>query len=218
MADSQVLQRLSAYQQFAAWSCLNSINPPTLQSLLKQSSVQLSSCLLYFSHELLLNPQQPELSSWLLALNIPHLQFIAARILQHYHQPQVCWQLLSEELNQFSKVDKKNLLAVEELTTLAQCLVFAPHPARGHAYLLLDILDKATTRQAWLTHYQAFCQRYHHVIEHAQLMPQSTKINSSIHSYQALAFGAYLGLLRNSQGQYHLTALRQLLKLVDDVC
>jgi len=216
LADSQVLQRLSAYQQFAAWSCLHSINPPTLQALLKQSSVQLTSGLVFFSHELLLNPQQPELSSWSLALNIPHLQFIAARLLQHYHQPQLCWQLLTEELNQFSKVDKKNLLTVEELTTVAQCLVFAPQPARSRAYLLLEILDKTTSRQAWLSHYQAFCQRYSSIIEHAQLVPQHQKTDSQINSYQALAFGAYLGLMRNSQGQYQLRALGQLLTLVDE--
>lgn len=216
LADSQVLQRLSPYQQFAAWSCLNSINPPTLQTLLIQSSVQLTSCLVFFSHELLLNPQQPELSSWLLALNIPHLQFIAARLLQHYHQPQLCWQLLTEELNQFSKVDKKNVLTVEELKTLARYLVFAPQPARSRAYLLLEILDKSTSRQAWLSHYQAFCQRYSSLIEHAQLIPQHQKIDSQIKSYQALAFGTYLGLMRNSQGQYQLRALGQLLTLVDE--
>lgn len=216
LADSQVLQKLSAYQQFAAWSCLNSINPPTLQTLLKQNSVQLSSCLLFFSHELLLNPHQPELSSWLLALNIPHLQFIAARLLQHYHQPDYCWQLLTEELNQFSKVDKKNLLTVEELKTLAQYLVFAPHPARGRAYLLLEVLDKSTSRQAWLSHYQAFCQRYASTIDPAQLIAQHPKNDAQINRYQALAFGAYLGLIRHSQSQYHLMALNQLLKLVND--
>lgn len=205
LAESQLVeQQLSVQQRLAAQLALETANPLNLQRFLQAKDSFIPAVLALVSHEFLLHGTEPTLSTWALSLNQPDLQQFCADLLVRYSDEAARWAYLEQWLQQQQGIaskdqDKRWNFSTASLQQIAAILVNGSGHLKAYLLEILICLNAEMTGKAWQLQYEAFTQRFAHEIKQAEMRsirPAQAKSEQSL--WNQHAFGAYLGLIRQS--------------------
>ncbi|MCK5809941.1 MAG: HEAT repeat domain-containing protein [Cocleimonas sp.] len=220
--NQQITAQLSHYDQLAALLSLGEVTPLTLESSLTASSTQISALLALATHDLLLNPDAPTLSTWALTLNDANLQMFCAGLMTCYGDETARWQYLTDWLiEQFN--DDKWTISIKQLQAIATMLVYGDGHTKAQLIYVLRTLDTRASIKVWKLRYTVFKTRYAKQIQQAT-QPINAVINiKPVQSeWNQRAFGTYLALVHSADryGAYDglntsLKALRKLHQLAE---
>ena len=223
LVDSKLVKgQLSQYDQLAAMLSLGEVTPLTLESLLTNSTTQISAILALAAHELLLNPETPTLSTWALTINNAELQMFCAGLMSSYGDENTRWEYLKDWLiEQFN--DEKWTISISQLQQISSVLVYAEGHGKAQLVYVLRALDERVSIKEWTLHYQVFKTRYADSIQQASAHITPLKNPKPLQSeWNQRAFGTYLALVQSvdRDGYYNglntsLKALRKLHQLAE---
>lgn len=210
----------SAAQHLMALNGLAAIHHRTLEPLLAQKNALFASQLLLVSQPLICSPNKPSEIIQGLSSRAGNTALLCAGLLACYHQQAERWAYLTQYLNHISKQDTpKWSVSVEQLQQLAAVLVYAPATVKARAISLL-LVDEHTSFSAWQLDHQRLQQRDQAAWQQALAAAQSAyaplEISAAqVYQWQSLAFGASLGVIRQSEQSIasRHSAIRQLLWL-----
>ena len=180
----------------------------------------MSQWFLLFSQDMVHAPHRATLSRLALTQAPLVLQFQAAGFLSVAADPIQRWQYLLDELNhavEFSDPAERWAFDLTDLQALMAMLVYGEQPAQARLWQLLQQLDDGVSYPKWLAAYRVYQQRYAVALEQAWQQAQPTLQQhpdaEQQAEWQTMAFGSYVGLLRNSATPLHLR-LRVITRLV----
>lgn len=242
--QASVFSHLTGVQQLQAHIGLGIKRASAVRLLLEKQDTRLLAWLVLAFHDLLQHPAQPELLIETLAFADNETAFLSAGVVSRYADSASAWQFIADYLNQTfkqarlahkTKTEQDWQLTVPVLQRLAQLVVYAPPLLKADTVTLLAKFAGYTppTFAHWQSLYHNF-ERQHHdqlafIVPLAMVTPPELEtqrgkkaIDPSYPSqqhWQALAFGAWLGILR--QTDYHnlnvgMQALRALTQLAND--
>lgn len=163
-------------------------------------------------YDLLLNPQQPKRLIEILAFASNSAVLFFAGIIARYFEPEKAWQFMADSFNHQAQsqhndyVQRNNILdkdekpwAIDVLTLKAfvQCVVYGSPLVRARAVSIFTQISASVSFEAWQTDWQRFYEHHQGVIvPHLPQPPNSDP--TFIKHCQAVAFGAYLGVIRQA--------------------
>lgn len=191
-----------------------------------EQTLCISQWLLMFAQDLLQDPRNAPLSRLALAqANLPNsqpLQFQAAGFLSVAADPAQRWQYLLDELNQsveFSDQADRWAFGLNDLQGLLAMLLYGEQPAQARLWQLVQRLDDGSSYPKWLAAYRVYQQRYAAALaqawQRAQPALQQQPSTAQQTEWQTMAFGSYVGLIRNKATPLNLRqrAMTRLLQL-----
>lgn len=209
------MDSLDDYQRLLAQvglGVLNTQDTAMFRGDLSNYKTAMTTQMILAFYDLLLNPQQPRRLLQMLSFARDYIVLMGAGVIARYPTPEQAWQYLTEHfnrtlqqhrvtyLNQQNKVDKTEkpwAVDVATIKALAQCVVYGSPLVRANAVLLLLKANNKTTFEAWQTDWQRFYQ--HHLDVIVPHLPQPPNSDPTfIKHCQAVAFGAYLGVIRQA--------------------
>lgn len=210
----------SASQHLMALNGLASVNHCSLEPLLAQKNALFASQLLLVCQQLICSPTQPTEIIQGLSSRTGNTALLCAGLLACYHQQAERWAYITQYFNHISKQDDpKWSVGVQMLQQLAAVLVYAPATVKARAISLL-LVDEHTTFSAWQLDYQRLQQRDQTAWQQAWAAAQNACAplgiaTTPVYQWQSLAFGASLGVIRQSEQSIasRHSAIRQLLWL-----
>ncbi|MFZ3192514.1 MAG: HEAT repeat domain-containing protein, partial [Moraxellaceae bacterium] len=192
-----------------------------------EQTLCISQWLLMFAQDLLQDPRNAPLSRLALAqANLPNsqpLQFQAAGFLSVAADPAQRWQYLLDELNQavdFTDQVDRWAFGLTDLQGLLAMLLYGEQPAQARLWQLVQRLDDGISYPKWLAVYRVYQQRYAAALAQAwqwtQPALQQQPSPAQQTEWQIMAFGSYVGLIRNKATPLNLRqrAMTRLLQLV----
>ncbi|MEC7119883.1 MAG: HEAT repeat domain-containing protein [Pseudomonadota bacterium] len=191
-----------------------------------EQALCISQWLLMFAQDLLQAPYNAPLSRLALAqANLPNsqpLQFQAAGFLSVAADPTQRWQYLLDELNQaveFTDQADRWTFGLTDLQGLLAMLLYGEQPAQARLWQLVQRLDDGISYPKWLAAYRVYQQRYAAALaqawQRAQPALQQQPNTAQQTEWQTMAFGSYVGLIRNKATPLNLRqrAMTRLLQL-----
>ena len=214
-------QYLSWQDQLSATFSMGEVTPLTLGDKLTEGNSTRSALLGLVAYELLLNTEEPKLTSWALGLNAPDVQLFCADLMTVYGDEESRWAHVQRWLID-AHSDEKWTISVETLKEIAAVIVYADGHTKARLFTILNILDQDVAIATWQANYHYFTERYAQAIVDAvaQVVPVAkTKPLQSL--WNQRAFGTYLAQVRELERgrtvdvNMALKALRRLKKLAE---
>lgn len=183
----------------AAQLCLSTPTPSNLQAYLLNNDTRLSALFVLASYELLQH-NTPQLLNGALSIANPEVQLFCADLMTRFADQTACWEYLQSWLIQIQHDhhDKKWQVSVASLKTMASILVHGDGRARKYLLDAMSHLDQHQKPEALQLRFDTFIQQFakqyyaHPVVDKAALDKPETD------AWQQRAFGAYLGVVRQS--------------------
>lgn len=218
LQDKQVHAKLTPMQQLIALNGLSAIDTTHLADYLTQPATRHSAQMLLLAHQYLQHPDTPEQVIHALSLSDMDTVLLCAGALVRYAAPEQRWLFWQEQINAWSaQQDPRWQYSVDALKRLALRLVHGDARGKAQAVVLLQQLDQQVSDAAWQAAEAAVMQRDLIEVDHAAMLlsTQTSPLASQAVRWQSLAFGAYVGVLRQQDVSLSQReqALRQLIAL-----
>ncbi len=212
-------ERLSELQELQAKNGFGIHHVNQLQTYLQNKQTNLVSNLLIIFYDLLMSPKSPKLLLEALTIANEETAILFAGVIARYDQPEQVWLYVANYLNQklqhqehHQKSKQVWEITDKTLQALATFAVNAPVIVKLKTVKILDELNKQSSFQAWQSLWLPFYQRYH-----AQILPINQQLSSNSDSaqyWQSVAFGAWLGVLRQANYSNVNTVLKAMTELM----
>ncbi|MEY2864320.1 MAG: hypothetical protein RLY58_2027, partial [Pseudomonadota bacterium] len=219
LQDQRIQTQWSAAQQLMALNGLGAIDVPHLEPYLQRAETCHTAQLLLLSYEAVQHPHTPYHSIHALSLPAVDTVLLCAGIVARYADPSAWMTFLQQQLNTWSNQQEPRWSCSSmDIQRLCAVLVLGDAHSKAQAVMLLQHLDRDLTYAAWQLAERTFVQRHTVAIDTALAQTPHTPTVASTtdqHTWQSLAFGAYVGVLRQSDSSLNLRerALRQLVAL-----
>lgn len=200
-------KHITMHDQLAARLCLgkaSEVTPITLESKLNSVSTHISATLALASHELLLHPEEPKLSTWGLSIHHAELQSFCAGLMACYSDEKARWTYVQAWLIEYHD-DEKWTISIASLKEIAATLVYADGQTKAQLLSVMRALDEQVSMKEWALGYDVFRTRY--AIEIKKALTQvslATPAKPLQGEWNQRAFGTYLGLVRQVD-QYNVS-------------
>ncbi|MFW2176511.1 MULTISPECIES: HEAT repeat domain-containing protein [unclassified Moraxella] len=207
--DDKQANTLSATQWLQARVGLGVSHANQLRPVLGKADTELASRVLLAFYDLLLNPTQPKRLLEALAFADSDTALLCAGVIARFADSTQAWQYLADTLNRQlqqrrephkTKQEAVWSLDVPTLQQLAQCVVFGEPLIKAQAVSLLTPLSQNLAYEVWQSRYLRFVQLNQALLNDTNRQyPLVAHTNPAHeHQWQALAFGAWLGILRQT--------------------
>lgn len=230
LKDDKQATTLSAKQWLQARVGLGVEHAKQLRYALGKSDTQLASRLLLAFYDLLLNPTQPKRLLEALAFADSETALFCAGVIARFADSEQVWHYIAERVNHElkqrrqpyqTKQEQPWAIDVATLQRLAQLVVFGAPIVKASAVSLLTDFSKNEPFDTWQSRWLPFVQLNQALLTDINAQhPISINIQTSHqHAWQALAFGTWLGILRQTDYQsipHAEQAIRGLLTLAKD--
>ena len=230
LKDDKQANILSAEQCLQARVGLGIEHAKQLRPALEKSDTQFASRLLLAFYDLLLNPTQPKRLIEALAFADNETALFCAGVIARFADTTQAWQYITHTVNrqlqqrresQKSKQEALWSLDVATLQQLAQLVVFGSPILKANSVSLMTDFSLNEAFETWQSRWLLFVQFNGKLLTDINSQHPLTIIADSKHEHpwQALAFGAWLGILRQTDYSSISTAeqaIRALLNLAKD--
>ena len=230
LKDDKQATTLSAKQWLYARVGLGVGHAKQLRPALQKSDTQFASRLLLAFYDVLLNPSQPKRLLEALAFADTDTALFCAGVIARFADSSQVWQYLTDSINRHlqharepykTKQETVWSLDVATVQQLAKLVVFGSPLLKANAVTLLTDFSKNEAFDAWQSRWLPFVQ-----VNRQRLADINVEHPVILHSnsaqaphYKALAFGAWLGVLRQTDYtsiSHAEQAIRALLQLAQD--
>ena len=232
LKDDKQANTISDRQWLQARVGLGVEHAKQLAPALKKSETALAARLMLAFYDLLLNPAQPKRLVEALAIADSETALFCAGVIARYADPAQAWQYIADTLNQqlnqrrASQRSKNEAEWAIDVTTLqrhAQFLVFGVAILHLSSVGIIADLQRGDAFDAWRSRSEPFLRANTESTQdinadHPLVLTQANDPTLH-HHFQALAFGAWLGILRQtdySTGDIAQQAINALLNLAKD--
>ncbi len=219
LLKQKISSTLPRVQWLQACHGLGIENALALQPMFHEQKRAYNLYSLLLCYDALLNPEQPTRLIESLTFVPPHLAVLGAGLIARYHDSEQMWTYLAETLNHAinlartpnrPKTEKLWALDSQTLQQLASILLFGSAKTKAKAITVLHQIATHNSFEQWQL-------LWHTLSAEATTLKTATKAKkveiSQIQTWQATAFGVWLGLIR--QADYYaqdvaLSAITQL--------
>lgn len=175
---------------------------------IKNTEAELASQFLLTAYDVLQNPEQPKrLIESLSFINNGSAVFFA-NVLSHYADKDKVWQTLVDKINEtmhqttyyltyHDKNAKNWAITTDDVQLLANCAVFGSPLLKASVVELLQLWQDNCTFNTWQSHLQVFKKVHQSAINELPKPKKSPDVKAQEYGWQAVAFGAYVGVLRD---------------------